>query len=319
VSDTTRAGHGAWLLGLLAVLLVAVLVLPLPSMHTIVWAAIENSAHAPIFGAVALLAERSLRRWRRAADSALVRYVAAFTIAISIGFGTELLQFFGPRDASFGDAVTNSIGAAGALAAHASMRVVRRPAYRAALAGVAIACVLVVIAPIALALAATIQRDREFPVLANYDSRLDLELISTRSARVSRTGWPRWTTSASEGPALRVDFASRGRSGVVFEEPVSDWSGYRELVLDIANPAGQPLGLRVLVDDAWHDRRGTDRYMSVVSIAPGTRERVRIPLEDIRHGPPDRMLDLAHISSIMLFRADGDPATHCYLGPIRLE
>ena len=86
MSDTTRAGHGAWLLGLLAVLLVAVLVLPLPSMHTIVWAAIENSAHAPIFGAVALLAERSLRRWRRAADSALVRYVAAFTIAATGSF-----------------------------------------------------------------------------------------------------------------------------------------------------------------------------------------------------------------------------------------
>ncbi|HSN71234.1 MAG TPA: hypothetical protein VLT59_06985, partial [Steroidobacteraceae bacterium] len=86
-----------------------------------------------------------------------------------------------------------------------------------------------------------------------------------------------------------------------------------------ANPEPQALELRVLIDDALHDRRGTDRYIGVVSVAPHAREMIRIPLEEIERGPGDRMLDLTQITAVMLFRADGNRVVRCYLGPIRLE
>jgi len=305
---------------LLAVSLVALLVLPLPTFDSALWAAIENAAHAPLFGAIALLVVEWLqRRQTRHTLSSVGLYGCAFLASVALGFLTELVQFFGPRDASVDDLVTNTLGVIAALSAHAALCVAPDRRDRLALTAAAALSVLAVLAPIAAAVAARIERGRQFPVLADFDSRLDTHHVRGIKARFERVTWPEAYAKPGDGPALRVEFLTPGGSGVIFDEPARDWSAHRELVLDLANPQPHAVELLVRVDDALHDKRREDRFERIVPLAPQQRAEIRIALASIRQTPSGRHIDLARISAIMLFNSNGRANERLYLGSIRLE
>jgi hypothetical protein len=46
---------------------------------------------------------------------------------------------------------------------------------------------------------------------------------------------------------------------------------------------------------------------------------LRIPLEEIRHGPRNRLIDMGEISDVTLFRLHDSPAQHLRLYSMRLE
>ncbi len=62
-----------------------------------------------------------------------------------------------------------------------------------------------------------------------------------------------------------------------------------------------------------------DRFNRNYELAPKERRTLRILVEDIRHGPRARLMDIAHISDITLFKARRPGSDRLRVYSLRLE
>ena len=168
---------------------------------------------------------------------------------------------------------------------------------------IALGCVAIFLVPIVRMARAYVHRNAQFPVLADFHSRMELY----------------WTVGIGVNrfiidDALAVEFGNEEFPGVSFHEPVPDWRGFKTLLIDVENPDSRPLELVVRVHDRRHTRAFVDRYNKTFWLEPGERRTLRIALEDILHGPRHRVMDMAHISDITLFKGarGGSPVLHIY-------
>jgi hypothetical protein len=307
-------------IGVIALALALALILPLPHVHSVLLGAAENATHAPVFGLVAFAILKVVQGTATRAGRPGIAYVIAFVGSFTLGFIVEVIQFFGPRDASLEDMVTNALGAGGLLAAHASLAATPvGPWSRRVYFSIAAVCAAIVLAPIVLTYAALLARDRQFPVLADFDSALDTQLTARFAVRLAMVEWPPNFARPGDGPALEVAFLEPYGGGFFFREPYPDWRGFRWLSFDVGNPAAEPLVLEVRVDDALHNKQREDRFQEVFKIPPASRVPIRIALGTIRHAPQTRETEMGRITALMFFRKGPGPAGSMYLGTIRLE
>ena len=237
-------------------------------------------------------------------------YALAGMIGVGTGFLSEVIQKPLARDASGEDVFADAVGAVLALAVYALFE--RRTKLRTwqslgALA-VALSCIAIFLAPIVRMTRAYVHRNGQFPVIADFHSRI--ELYWTLSVGVNRE---------IVNDALEVELGTDEFPGVSFHEPMPDWRQYRTLVIDVANPDVEPLKLVVRVHDRRHKHTYYDRFNRVFDLTAGERRTLRIPLEDIRHGPRQRLMDMAHISDITLFRGGHSGSRQMRVYSLRLE
>jgi VanZ family protein len=284
------------------------LFVPLPFPLTYAGRTIENAGHTPLFFLLTMGLLFALRDLPRFTGARL--YAVAGLVGAGTGFLSEVIQRPLSRDASWEDVAADAIGAVLALSMYALFERRSNLARRDRLAAllIAIACVAVFLAPIVRMARAYVHRNGQFPVLADFHSRI--ELYWTLSVGVNRE---------IAGDALQVDFVADEFPGVAFHEPVPDWRQYKTLVIDLENPEVEALGLVVRVHDLKHIHMFHDRFNRSFTLAAGERRTLRIPLEDIRHGPRGRLMDMAHISDITLFKGvpKGSRRLRVYL--LRLE
>jgi hypothetical protein len=299
--------------GLVALIVVfllgsALLFMPLPFPPTYAGRTIENAGHTPLFFIVTLgvlLALRSNERYR-----GIKLYLVAGLVGIGSGFLSEVIQRPLARDASWEDVFADALGAVCALAVFAMFdrRSKLERWQRLVALFVAVACIAVYLAPIVTMTRAYLHRNGQFPVLASFHS--PQELYWTLSFGVRRE---------IVNDALEVEFVAEDTPGIAFHEPVPDWTKFRTLVIDVQNPAATPLNLGVRVHDRRHNRRFNDRFNRRFDIAPGERRTLRISLEDVRHGPRSRLMDLKRISDITLFKGEKNGSRQLRIHAIRLE
>ncbi len=298
------------LLPLIALFVVAGLLLfvPLPIPPTYAGRTIENAGHTPLFFLVTMGVLLVLRA--RGRHTGIRLYVMAAAIGIGAGFLSEVIQRPLARDASWEDVIADAIGSVSALAVYALFD--RRSSlerwHRFVALLVLLACLTVYLAPIVTMTRAYMHRNGQFPVLASFHSRV--ELYWTLSIGVRRE---------IRDDALDVEFVAGGNPGIAFHEPVPDWTAYRTLVLDVQNPATEPLNLGVRVHDRRHNRQFNDRYNRRFELAPGERRTLRISLEEIQRGPRNRRMDLTRISDITLFKGEKTGSRQLRIHAIRLE
>ena len=269
---------------------------------------LENAGHVPLFLLVTLSVLFLLRD--RPGIDGVKLYVLAGLAGIGTGFLSEVIQRPLRRDASWEDVLADAVGTVCALAVYAlfDRRSGLRRSHRILAVGVALTCIAIYLAPIATMTRAYLHRNGQFPVLANFDSQV--ELYWTRSIGVRR--------EILYG-ALDVHFVAAENPGLSFFEPVPDWNAYRTLVLDVENPDQEPLNLGVRVHDSSHNWTFADRFNRSVALAAGERRTLRISLEDIRHGPRSRLMDMERISDITLFRDGNSAARYLRIHALRLE
>ncbi|MDY6944830.1 MAG: VanZ family protein [Pseudomonadota bacterium] len=308
----------------IAILLWAVVFAPVPG-DTRWIRTLHNSAHAPIFGCVALLtlivirAQPRLARFKPAAQ-----YALALLATLLLGLLTELLQIPAGRDASVEDALHDVIGAVAMLGLFAVFDEQVRALSRAR----AVRCVAGVVGVVAMAVAAAPvtraaikyqQRDQRFPVLADFTERYDRYFIFQQSAEFSPASMPAsWAKSAGE-QALHVRLLDGSYPGLEFIEVPPDWSGYSTLAIDLTNPTPLGLQLVVRVHDAAHDRRVSDRFNRLFDLSPRTRKVLRIPLRDIATAPRTRQLDLHQVAGMIIFCTESSRANELYFSRAWLE
>lgn len=312
-------------LTLIAILLAAVVFAPVPG-DTRWIRTLHNSAHAPIFGCVSLLVLLIVRSHPRGRDLRLIlQYAIALVAAFGLGVVTELLQIPAGRDASFEDALHDTIGALAFLTVFAAIdsRVRGLPqsaSIRLAAAVVGLVSLGIAAAPVTRAALKYQQREARFPVLVDFSQRYDRYFILQQSAEFSPAQMPTPWAHASDETALRAKLLEGPYPGLNFIEPLPDWSSYETLAVDLTNPT--PLNLRLVlrVNDAAHDNQPEDRFSKRFELPAGTRQVLRVPLQDIAAGPKTRRLDLRRIAGMIIFRADDSPpAGELYLSRVWLE
>lgn len=300
------------LLFLLVFLLIGsvLLFVPLPMPGTYAGRTIENAGHMPLFLVGTLFVIAVLRYDLRFEGAKL--YAWAGLIGIGAGFLSEAIQKPLRRDASWEDAFEDAVGVVCALALHAALTRPNRLKLlaRGALLAVALACVIVYVTPIVNMTRAYMHRSKHFPVLAKFDANAQLFwIVGYGISREIRDG------------ALDVTFGNDRLPGLSFFEPAPDWSRFKVLLVDVENPDAEVLHLGVRVHDLGRHRgrRFADRFNRNFEIGARERKVLAIPLEEIRHGPRNRLMNMAKISDVTLFMNRPEGARHMRLHGMRLE
>jgi len=298
------------LLYLLILFLIAALLLfvPLPIQPTYAGRTIENAGHTPLFFLVTFGVLFVMREHPRFQGVRL--YALAALVGAGAGFFSEVIQKPLARDASWEDVAADVVGVILALAVHALFdRRAKLPTWqRLGVVAVAMSCVAIFLTPIVRMARAYVHRNGQFPVIADFHSHI--EKYWTLSFGVNRE---------IVDDALEVDLFADEFPGVSFHEPVPDWRGYRTLIIDLENPAPEPLHLGVRVHDRRHNYNFNDRFNRRYDLQAGERRTLRIALEDIRHGPRHRLMDMAHVSDITLFRGEKSGSRRLRVYSVRLE
>ena len=286
----------------------ALLFVPLPIKPTFAWRTIENAGHMPLFFAGTWFILSILRQDWDLAGARL--YVYAGLLGLGGGLASEVLQMPLRRDASWEDVLADSVGVVCALAIHAaiSRREKLTTAARAAAVLIVLGCVAAYVAPIVTMVRAYVHRNSQFPVLASFDSPLEKAWIQGYGTRRDVIGG-----------ALEVEFVRRVFPGFSFYEPVADWRRYTTLVVDAENPDEYMLHMGVRVNDDGHGRTYEDRFNRTFEVGPKERKSLRIPLEDIRRAPRNRLMDMSQIGDVTLYRTKDSGSQRLRLHSIRLE
>ena len=284
------------------------LFVPLPVPPTYAGRTIEDAGHLPLFFIATWFILSILSYdWEM---SGVRLYAYAGLIGVAAGFASEVMQKPLRRDASWEDVLSDTVGVICALAVHAAVnrREKLTPAARGAAILIALGCLAAYVTPIITMVRAYVHRNSQFPVLAKFDSRIELRWIVGYGIRRDVMA-----------DALEVEFVRRVFPGFSFYEPVPDWQRYKTLVIDAENPDEYVLHLGVRINDIGHDRSYSDRFNVVFDVEPGARRDLRIPLEDIHRAPRNRLMNMTQISDVTLFRTKEQGSQRLRLHSIRLE
>jgi VanZ family protein len=268
---------------------------------------LQNSGHAPAFCLLALTLIQLI--WQSdgvTQHPTLRQYVAVFVACIVAGIVVELVQAATGRYVSGRDVIADAVGALGGLSGHAYWRLRGTPLARQhrtlLLSAISVACLVVAALPATWSFAAYANRNARFPMLAEFETPLDLYFIRTHGSRAELASVSKVPGTSDPRVEVRVHSQFPGKwPGIELEEPTPDWSGYRTLLLDIANPGDAPLELTLRVHDRAHNNLAADRYNRRIFLEPQSSTVYRIALDDLRHAPKSREMDLTQIAGVVLF------------------
>ena len=203
---------------ILFVLAGLLLFVPLPIPPTYAGRTIENAGHTPLFFLVTLGVLFVMRDHPRFPGARL--YALAGLIGVGAGFLSEVIQRPLARDASWEDVVADAVGVVCALARRMRCSIAARSLrawQRLGALAVALSCIAIFLTPIVRMTRAYVHRNGQFPVLADFHSRI--ELYWTLSIGVNRE---------IVDDALEVDLVADEFPGVSFHEPVPDWRALQD-------------------------------------------------------------------------------------------
>jgi VanZ family protein len=293
------AGRRAAFLGTLVVALPALALVAQMPPHPQILAVLNNAAHAPVFGALAvvwllLLRDVSPLRERH-------RFAVAFVATVAIGGLIELIQPAIGRGAEWVDLLNDTLGAIAGLALTAALSSRRRWA-----ALVVVVAATPVLWPVAESSIAYATRAWEFPTVLGGDTRADRYFVHTRGAKSEPSVLPPQWSLDGDPRSLRIQIVGGNWPGITHSEPQPDWRAYSKLMLDMTNPESRPLRLTLRVHDRSHDNRASDRFNRTFTLTAAQRSVLAVPLSEIASAPEGRSLDLSRVAGVILF-GDGSP------------
>lgn len=287
---------------------------------TVLWQVLGDFAHFPAFVLITtLLLRHEFQRVTPLAWHSMLRIAG---LALAFGIGIELVQNLIGRDASLEDVATDLLGIMAALGGFLAWQGQRTGGIQALAGGGILAAVSTIVAafPVVDTLAAYQARQTQLPVIAQFSSTRDLRFISPQHASLELRAWSQGTSQAeADAAALWATFAAGPWPGVIFHEPEPDWSGYRTLVIDLANPDAVPFEGLVRIHDHAHNEQLEDRLTRDFTIPPMNGLRLALPLEAIAATPSGRRLDLTGIDGIMISSERDLAGRRLVIREIRLE
>jgi hypothetical protein len=297
------------------------LVIVPPPIETKFWAAIFDVGHAVAFALIAWASSATFDR-----SPGLVaafkanRHAFVMLVALTLAAATEATQAFSSSHfASLGDVLRDLSGTALFFLAG----VVVRPAAPSLVKSACLAALVLIaaihIGPVAVLGREYAARNRTFPVILNFDG----SAWERRTLSLGRASLHRRREDESVDPSVppgyaRLDLRDGRFAGFVVDEPYPDWSGHRQLRIELYVPDPEPIRLRVRIHDVRHNNDFEDRFNREFAVGKG-RHVLTIPLADVRKGPARRELDLSRVNGIGFYALRlGSPRT-IFVGPFALE
>ncbi|MBT8139180.1 MAG: VanZ family protein [Gammaproteobacteria bacterium] len=257
----------------------------------------RNSGHLLLFAALAISACNTavlgfgpIKFFRLLAGTAL--------LATAAGLLTEFLQGFVGRQPSVLDCLLDLIGALLGCTLYAAFAKRIRPGNILFVSNrqihfIFIALVLaslVTLLPLWKALLDEHRTMQQFPILADYESKIEMG----RHSGNSKTAW--------EPGSLLVYFSAGQLANIDWLYLARDWSAYRELAIELDNRASTALALACRIHDRAHENNYEhhDRYTRGFTLKPG-RQTLLINLEAVRNAPQGRQMDMRKIASLVCF------------------
>jgi VanZ like family len=259
---------------------------------------LQNTAHVPAFGSIAAVLLVLCRHWPVSRKgSPWMRYVAVVVIATAIGAAIEVIQGALHRDMDLEDVFHDFLGAligAGVMYAfkwESSSDGLRKTS-------ITLACVGLITAafPVLWSAAAYLHRNREFPVLLQFGSRLDHYFLFDCAARGD--------LARVEDSQLFVTLQPNCHRQIGLGEPYSDWTGRANLNVDITNTAATDTAFTIRIEDTHHNQEYWDRFNQKFTLAAKEHKTLVIPLESIHRAPATRLMDMKQIYWLEIFASE---------------
>jgi hypothetical protein len=233
-------------------------------------------------------------------------YWVAFAAATVLAVGTELVQFFGPRDADLYDVTMDLLGAGAALAVLATFdrrmagARIQRPRFkRVVRIGAAIMLVLVFV-PVLLWAEAYRQRNERFPILSGFDTYWERKFLENDDSELTLTNPPSGWNAPRGGRVGRWTVQGGAYPSLGLREPRPDWRGYGTLRLGVYSMEAEPVRISITIRDAHHFREFTDRFTGRYVLQPGPTE-IEIDLDEVRASPKTREMDMSAITGVTIY------------------
>ena len=257
--------------------------------------ALWNWGHILLF---ALLTYYALSFITRIRSGSLCRQaVSIFLITLVLGVGIECWQYiFHSGKPDVEDVIRNFLGSGVVFLFMSSFK--EKKTLTILLRVIILILLVREMLPVAYAAGDKIQAEKQFPVLADFESQSELS---------------RWQGDAVRSlcreqvfhgqQALKTKFSSARYSSLSLEHFPGDWSAYERLYFHIFNPDSQRFKLTCRIHDRQHVNNGyaySDRYHKEIILKPGWNALL-INLREIEHAPESRKMDLRRIENFMLF------------------
>ncbi len=314
----------------LVVLLVGILALlfiPVPS-HTFLQKAINNFAHVPLFGVVAIVLLHLSRMVFAALRWLPIRhYVVAMMGVLALALVTEILQSFGAtRQYEIFDIVHDLIGGMCGLAMlltcdqrlsgkWAQWKEFPKKTYMRL--GI-LAFMLMLLMPTLEWVYAYWDRASRFPSMLEFSTRLEMKFVKTFDSELEVVSPPKGWQQSDNGKVGRVVFSNKTYPGIRILEPYPDWRGYTYFELDIFSDLGTTQSITIRIDDRHHNNEHSDRFNKAFSILPGLNH-IQISLDDIRLAPVGREMDLGAMKAVLLFAVNPQKTFFLYVDTVSLK
>ncbi len=280
----------------------------LPSVNAFL-SHLQNFLHLPAFALLLFTLRWILREF----ESVYVDLAVAM-VALSIGVVIELVQPSFGRSASWLDIALDTAGICTGFAAWLvfSQRLAKPWL---------LLCMFILCGGLyqpGYWLFAQWQREQLFPVMLDFD-HTGLTAFAGTLGKAELTVAPApsaWPDTRSQVGRLR--FRPSSWPGIHFQPVVADWRPYGALSLEVFSPVPYTVWLSVRVDDSRYVDGSGDNFDRHFPIQPGVN-RLHIPLDDIRNGPPERPLNLGEITQVLIYMAQPEQAVDLYLDNLKLE
>ncbi|MGP0594259.1 VanZ family protein [Nitrospira sp. T9] len=310
------------LLGLLALPWI-----PVPS-DTRLWKALNDFGHVPLYGGVAIILLFLARQFGEPRGWSLVaQYTIAVIGVVLLGVVSEGIQVWMPsRHSELADFLRDVVGAVCALGIFLTLDrhlvgkwVVWQQAPRKHLvyAGVGLLIVIVLI-PVLTWSYAYWDRTARFPSLCQFSSVWEMMFVQATDSELRIVPPPVGWDKSRNDTVGHVMFYPEKYPGIRIDEPYPDWRGFSHFRVEVYSELPVAQSLTIRIEDAHRNHGYADRFNRVITITPGLNH-IHILLDDIRHAPLGRELDLSAISNVMLFAIRPPEEFSLYVDDIRLE
>lgn len=158
------------------------------------------------------------------------------------------------------------------------------------------------------------QSMKKFPLIAGFESKIELYGQKSTAELSSQ-----FRTQGHY--SLQLNLTTERYSGISFERLFNDWSGFKQLSVDIYNPSSAPFNMVLRVNDIAHEKTGwvdEDRFNKRFQLTPGWNHLVFV-IDEIQKTPANRLMDLSQISLIVIYAAQLPEPRTIYLDNLRLE
>ena len=251
-----------------------------------------NLGHVAYFALITVL----LNYWPLLArQRPWLRWTGSLSAALVVGILIELFQYGSSRTPDLMDVSRDLLGTLIVLAFYRPfVNDISRDVVRLwqGLVGV---LTLLHLLPLIWALTDEFRGYRQFPVLSDFSSRLELQRWKGEAA-IKRVE----SSEHDQDYLLKVNLSTAQYSGKGMQYLVGDWSEYRFLNLHFKQPDAEILRLTVRIHDSRHNNAYNDRFNRSYELKQG-RTTISIPLDEVRNAPFTREMDMTQIRDVSFF------------------